>query len=85
MLESNDESVKVAGSGDRRYSLFAGVCRCGYLSIFLAADFFGFASRYDGVAVDRLPTELALRSPDRRGPKHHCNLLRVSSVRCRIR
>jgi len=85
VLESNDESVKVAGSGDRRYSLFAGVRRYGHLSIFLAGDFFRFTRRDVGVAVDRLPSALALRYPDGRGPKRRHNLLRVSPVGFRIR
>lgn len=85
MLESGDEPVKVAGSGDRHYSLFADVCRYGHLSIFLAGDFFGFTRRDVGVAVDRLPSELALRDPDRRGAKRRHNLLHVSSVGFRLR
>ena len=85
MLESGDEPVKVTGSADRRYCLFAGVYRCGHLYTFLAGDFFGASRRDVSVAVDRLPSEMALRFPDRRGPKCRHNLLRVSDICCRIR
>ena len=85
VLESGDETVEVAGSCYRRYSLFAGVRRYGHLSIFLAGDFFRFTRRDVGVAVDRLPSELALRDPDRRGAKRRHNLLHVSSVGFRLR
>jgi hypothetical protein len=85
VLESGDEPVKVAGSADGCCRLFAGVCRCGHLYTLHAGDFFGATRRDVSVAVDRLPSEVALRFPDRRGPKRRHNLFRVSAICCRIR
>jgi len=85
VLESGDEKVEVAGSCYRRYSLFAGVRRHGHLSIFFAGDFLGVTRRDVGVAVDRLSSALALRHPARCCPERRDNLLRVSSMGCRLR